>query len=83
MTTNKFEVRNSIELYCSIPPIVLDNFLDSLDTEKLEVLWMIINDAYAAGEEEACGKDYTAYENGYRDGYSDGYSAGLDAENFE
>lgn len=78
MTTDKYKLRDTISDYCSIPPILLDDFLNKLIPDDLEVLEMIVKDAYEAGE-DSNKPLHREFQRGYDKGYEEGYNDGMDS----
>lgn len=78
MTTDKYKLRDTISDYCDINPILLDEFLSKLSPDDLEVLEMIVKDAYEAGE-NSDKPLHREFQRGYDKGYEEGYDDGMDS----
>lgn len=58
MSTDKYTLRDMIYSYCSVNIILLEAFLDKLSHDDLEMLEMIVKDAYNTGKQESDGGEY-------------------------
>ena len=72
MTIDKHEVKDTIQQYCSIPPIRLDDLLSVLNAEQLEELKWIVEDAYDAGQEDIDSEYRRGYDAGWEAGFAEG-----------
>lgn len=83
MTTDKYKLRDTVSEYCKINPVLLDDFLNKLSPDDLEVLEMIVKDAYKSGEDSDSRYNQSRWQRGYDVGYAAGYEdamSGLSSE---